>query len=111
MGFTCPGSADQQQIALLFQEVISIQRRQLHGADRGVCAFEAVQVSGYRELGDAHLIADRAALTFGFFGFDHPFEPLLRRWQGALTMRQQLVAQRRHAKQFQPLKALVNFIG
>jgi hypothetical protein len=68
VGLAGAGAADQNQVAFMSQEVAAgaFPDQHLVGASGG--KLEVFQVLGQRQLGDRHLILDRAGLLLGDLG-------------------------------------------
>src|SRR4051794_6028200 len=68
MRFAGAGSADQDGVALLGQKGPGCQAADQALVDRRFGKGEAVEILGERQLGDGHLVLDRARLLFGDLG-------------------------------------------
>ena len=78
MGFARAGTADQNQVALMLQECPAGQVPYQGLVDRCVVEAELVDLLGQRQLGDGHLVFDRARLLLADLGMQEVADDLLR---------------------------------
>ena len=68
MGLASPGSADQHEVALMIEEVTCRQLTDQGLVDLGRLEVELLDLLGQRQLGDGHLVLDRARLLLTDLG-------------------------------------------
>jgi hypothetical protein len=74
---TLAGAADEDDIALLLEEGASGEMGDELGVDRRAGEVEVMELLGKRQLGDAHLVVDRACLLGGNLGLEQGADHLL----------------------------------
>lgn len=78
MPFTGPGATDQHDIALVFEEATTGEIAHERLVDRRIFKGELVDLLGQRQLGDGHLVFDRARLLLADLGIQQVPDNLLR---------------------------------
>ncbi len=68
MGLASAGSADQHAVALMSEEVSCGEVADQGLVDRRAVEYKVVDILGQRQLGNGHLILDRARLLFRDLG-------------------------------------------
>ena len=83
MGLSGAGAADEDDVALMGEEVAAGEVAHQSLVDGGVVEDEVVDVLGERQLGDGHLVFDRASLLLGDLGGEQITDNPLRLDAGA----------------------------
>jgi hypothetical protein len=78
MGLASPGSADQHEVTLMVEEASGGQVPDQGLVDLGRLEVELVDLLGQRQLGDGHLVLDRARLLLTDLGGQEVANDLLR---------------------------------
>lgn len=78
VGFAGPGATDEHDIALLFEELTGGQIAHQRLVDRRFLEAELVDLFRQRQLGDCHLVFDRARLLLADLGIQQVADDLLR---------------------------------
>jgi hypothetical protein len=68
MGLSCAGAADQHEVALMIEEVSGGQIPDQGLVDLGRLEVELLDLLSQRQLGDGHLVLDRARLLLTDLG-------------------------------------------
>ncbi len=77
MGLSGTGAADEDDVALVGEEVAAGEVADQGLVDRGVIENEVVDVLGQGQLGDRHLVLDRARLLLGDLGGEQVADDVL----------------------------------
>jgi hypothetical protein len=77
MRFSGSGAADQHDIALMLEEFSTSEIAHQRLIDRGVVEVELVDLLGQWQLGDRHLVFDRACLLLADLGVQQVADELL----------------------------------
>lgn len=101
MGLASPGSADQHEVALMVEEVSGGQVPDQGLVDLGRLEVELVDLLGQRQLGDGHLVFDRARLLLTDLGCQEVANDLLRLVLALDRSGDDLVVGRPHAVELQ----------
>src|SRR5690606_20387220 len=78
MGLSGPGAADQDQVALVFEEAATAQFAHQRLVDRRSIEVELVDLLGEGQPGDGHLVFDRPRLLLADLGIEKVADDLLR---------------------------------
>ncbi len=101
MGLAGSGAADQHEIALVIEEVAGGQVADQGLVDLGRFEVELFQFLGQRQLGDGHLVFDRAGLLLADLGGQQVADDLLRFVLALQRRADDLIIGRPHAVELQ----------
>ena len=100
VGFACAGSAYQDDVAGLVDEVAVMQRADLLFVDWGFGKFEVGELAIFGKLGHRHLIAHRSGMTLAVLRCEQTSQHLERRAAALDALVDDLIERRCHPVQF-----------